>query len=647
MRIPWRKLLDAVVAVVNAVAPGKAQADPPKEPTADELWDRWDKRGPKLAFFVCALSILAHPSHAQQVDSACVAAVMANADTLARLHLPGAELYPTQRRSRDRINDVARARCTPVKPDTVQLTVHDTITMVVHDTLYLPAQGDSTRPDTLVTPPDTVPAPPDTVTPPDTTPPSLPPPASGVAELPRSVPTWPAGLASAACTDTVSGNAWQAAVNTATAGDVLCFSGVYLGTITLPNRPDSGWVVLRSLVSPVAPGTRVRPSDAQYLASIVATGTNAAIISDPKAHGWYLRELEVSTDPTLATLTIALIDLQTPPTVSGFARDLVFDRVYAHGWPARELRRCVSLQSASTAIINSWLDDCHEKGSDSQAIAGWSGPGPFLIENNHLAGSTETVMFGGADPKFAGVHPCDITMRRNHVYSPLAWKGVWTKKHLLELKNACRLLIERNVFDGSYLSAQGHALNFKSTNQGGTAAHRDQSTRDVTVRWNLIVNSAGALSLNGKGGNVNTDSVTRRVVFYENYADSLGGAYGLETRGVMILSGARDVHMIRNVWLAPPGQVNSYTGSDFSTSNTATHLTIDGDVLTRGKYLLSGCWTAVCTPGLSMRAALIGSGTVPALFTGQYPDLTAALAAGYGVSRATIDAAVAGVVIHP
>ena len=39
---------------------------------------------------------------------------------------------------------------------------------------------------------------------------------------------------------------------------------------------------------------------------------------------------------------------------------------------------------------------------------------------------------------------------------------------------------------------------------------------------------------NGKGGNVATDSVTRRVLVAANYADSLG-LFNIESRGVMLL----------------------------------------------------------------------------------------------------------------
>jgi hypothetical protein len=133
-------------------------------------------------------------------------------------------------------------------------------------------------------------------------------------------------------------------------------------------------------------------------------------------------------------------------STSQLGHGFVFDRVYIHGQSSTNLIRCVALNSIRTAIINSWIADCHSRGFDSQAIAGWTGPGPFLIENNYLEGAGENVMFGGADPRIQGLVPSDITIRRNHFYKPTSWKGVWTVKNLFELKCARRLLIEGYVF---------------------------------------------------------------------------------------------------------------------------------------------------------------------------------------------------------
>ena len=108
--------------------------------------------------------------------------------------------------------------------------------------------------------------------------------------------------------------------------------------------------------------------------------------------------------------------------------DLVIDRCYIHGNPTADLSRGVALNSARTDIVNSCISDCHGLGFDTQAIAGWNGPGPFNIVNNYLEAAGENVLFGGADPKIPNLVPADIEFRNNHCAKPLRWKeGILAK----------------------------------------------------------------------------------------------------------------------------------------------------------------------------------------------------------------------------
>ena len=109
------------------------------------------------------------------------------------------------------------------------------------------------------------------------------------------------------------------------------------------------------------------------------------------------------------------------------------------------------------------LADFKEVGADSQALAGWNGPGPFKIVNNYLEGAGENLMFGGSDPSIVNLVPSDIEIRHNHFSKPLSWRvedpsyagTPWMVKNLLELKNARRVLIEGNLFEHSWRHAQG------------------------------------------------------------------------------------------------------------------------------------------------------------------------------------------------
>ncbi len=181
-------------------------------------------------------------------------------------------------------------------------------------------------------------------------------------------------------------------------------------------------------------------------------------------------------------------------TLASVPSDLVLDRLYIHGQTTTNTSRCVALNSARTQISDSSLDECHGKGFDSQAIWGGNGPGPFKIVNNTLRGAGENIMFGGSDPAIPGLVPSDIEIRRNYIHTPLSWKGVWTKKNLVELKNAVRVLIEGNVFDGSWPDGQsGGAITLMGTNQGGGC--RWCRVTDITLRRNLVRNNASGLTV--------------------------------------------------------------------------------------------------------------------------------------------------------
>ena len=147
-------------------------------------------------------------------------------------------------------------------------------------------------------------------------------------------------------------------------------------------------------------------------------------------------------------------------------------------------------------MVDSWLGDCHSNVSDSQAIVGWNGPGPFLIQNNHLEAGHEVIMFGGGGVTMQNVSPSDITIRGNHIMRPSSWKGVWQVKNLIESKHARRMLIEGNVIENTWADAQaGFAFVMKSENQDGDTPWTQ--TTDITIRYNRIRNVGGVLQPRG------------------------------------------------------------------------------------------------------------------------------------------------------
>lgn len=332
-------------------------------------------------------------------------------------------------------------------------------------------------------------------------------PSAGVAapELPRTYVNT-ALVAPTGKTVTVrAGDNLQKAIDAARPGDVLLLQAgaTFIGNFTLPEKSGSDWITIRSSASDAslpAAGTRATPRFASAMPKIVSPNVMPALATEPSAHHYRLIGLEITTRPHQG-YAYNIIELgsegKAQRTLSRVPHNLILDRLYVHGGASLDIRRCVALNSAMTAIIDSWLADCHGRGFDSQAILGWNGPGPFKIVNNHLEGAGENIMFGGSDPAIPNLVPSDIEIRRNYVYKPMSWKGRWSVKNLFELKNARRVLVEGNVFENNWADAQtGFAILMKSVNQDGSAPW--SQTSDVTFQYNIVRRVSGGISLAGR-----------------------------------------------------------------------------------------------------------------------------------------------------
>jgi hypothetical protein len=182
----------------------------------------------------------------------------------------------------------------------------------------------------------------------------------------------------------------------------------------------------------------------------------------------------------------------------------------------------LALNSKSTAVVDSYFADFKEVGADSQAIAGWAGPGPYRILDSYLEGAGENVMFGGADPVIANVVPADIEIRGNHFFKPRRWQighpdytgTPWSIKNLLELKNARRVLIVGNLLQNSWPHAQtGFGVLFTVRNQDGTAPW--SAVQDVTFACNHVWDVENGINISATDDN-HSSQETQRVLVVNN-----------------------------------------------------------------------------------------------------------------------------------
>lgn len=303
----------------------------------------------------------------------------------------------------------------------------------------------------------------------------------------------------------VAGGNLQAAIDSAKPGDAveLARGATFTGHFTLPNKGSAAaWIVVRPGPGTALPpeGTRMTPALAASLAlpKIVTPDYQAAVLTALGSHHYRLVGVEITVALTapfnygLVLLGSGEVDQHSMATV---AHDLVLDRVYVHGASVTSLSRCVALNSGATAIVDSYLSECHAEGQDAQAIAGWNGPGPYRIANNYLEGSGENIIFGGADPAIPNLVPADIEIRQNHIAKPTSWRGGrWLIKNLIEIKSAQRVLIEGNVLEHNWAHGQeGAGLLLWSVNQGGNAPWT--ATQDITIRRTIMRNVGAGVVL--------------------------------------------------------------------------------------------------------------------------------------------------------
>lgn len=555
-----------------------------------------------------ASAAISAPSLVPVLDSACLTYWGVQLDTLAKVHLATTKLTAYQKRARARL-------------DSLMLNVVCT---------------DSVPPDT--TPPDS--------TPPDTTPPATvtdTTPVAGVA-MPAVFLNFP--YPTATRTYTVTSNL-QTALDTAKRGDELRLSGTFTGNYTVSSCA-SGWIVVRTLGSHVpALGTRITPTDAASSAKVITATSQPAIKATSAACGWRFVGLDIGLSASVSTAPNPHYGVMI---LERGAKRIVLDRVYLHGTATDSLIRTLAMHSDSTQVSDSWLSDAHAVGYDAQAIWGGEGNGPYKIINNHLEASGENVLFGGNAPSVLGTVPSDIEVRGNYFLKPAAWRtnAPWLEKNLFELKNARRVLVTHNIFDGSWPDGQsGHAMIFMSSNQGGNC--RLCRVTDVTFRRNKIINVGAGPTVSPHGdltnGLVGVDTLTRRIAFVMNVIDV--GTYAGDKRGFTILSGVTTTVIDSNV-------ISGTIGGGSWYHEGGTPCTIRANTVKRGQYFWifkSGSGEGTATLSAACPVLTFTNNVLVGAANGStYPATTTVVASEGALAvlvRAKVDTATTGVIRTP
>ena len=321
------------------------------------------------------------------------------------------------------------------------------------------------------------------------------------------------------------GDDLQARLDAAHCGDLILLDAdaVFTRNIKLPAKRCDGWISLRTDTPLPPPGRRMTPAEAGSLAKIISPNANPALTTAPGAHHYRISGVELSVQPGVKTnYGIVQLGLGTESSVEQLPHHIVLDRIYVHGQAALNVSRCVALNDVESAIIDSYLSECHGKGFDTQGVGGWNGPGPFKIDNNYIEGAGQNIMFGGADSRIPNLVPSDIVISRNHLFKPLAWMPdrTWTVKNTLELKNAQRVLIEGNVLENCWSDAQsGFAIVMFSVNQRHGAPW--STVQDITIRNNTLHNVTSGMNISAGDSDA---TPAARFLITNNLIDELGAA---------------------------------------------------------------------------------------------------------------------------
>src|SRR5215208_1152401 len=343
----------------------------------------------------------------------------------------------------------------------------------------------------------------------------------------------------------------QAAINAAQPGDTIVVQAgaTFIDGFVLPLKSGTGEIVIQSSrMSELPEGVRVNPSQSALFAKVQTSNVEPIIRTAAGAHHYRFQGIEFST----SNASVKVYDLirfgegrAEQKTLDSVPHHLVIDRCYIHGFDTQDVQRGISLNSAESTITNSYISEIHGVGYDTQAIDGWSGPGPYHIINNYLEAAGENILFGGADPGIPNLVPSDIEIRRNYVFKPLSWKvghptyagKHWTVKNILELKNARNVIIDGNVFENCWTDGQtGIPILFTVRNQEGSAPW--SIIENVTFSNNIVKGAEGALNLLGSD-NEKPSQRSSGLVIANNLFTDIKGPF-------LTLNGYNNVSILHN-----------------------------------------------------------------------------------------------------
>jgi len=365
-----------------------------------------------------------------------------------------------------------------------------------------------------------------------------------------------AARAGAAIVNVPAGGDLQGALNAAQAGDTinLAAGATYTGNFHLAPNAGPAWITVQSsaIGSLPGPGSRVSPDQAAAMPKIVTPNSASALQITAGANYYHFIGIEFFAAPGIYIQDVIQVGNGTESSVDQLPHDIDFDRDYIHSDFPSGGKRGIALNGGSTTIQNCYISGLWSTWQDTQALAGWNGPGPYTITNNYLEAGTEIVAFGGAVPNIGGVVPSNILIKNNLFYKPLSWMPgnpsyagipVWVKNDI-EFKNAQNVTIDSNTFENNWKGAdqRGFFLLFNVRTELGQVPWA--VVNDVKVINNVFRHSACGIDITGHDDDGSGSS--SNFLIQNNVWDDISGNWGSDGRWFQATGGANNITIDHN-----------------------------------------------------------------------------------------------------
>ncbi|HEY6991803.1 MAG TPA: RICIN domain-containing protein, partial [Bryobacteraceae bacterium] len=257
---------------------------------------------------------------------------------------------------------------------------------------------------------------------------------------------------------------------------------------------------------------------------------------------------------------------------------------------------------------------------DTQALAGWNGPGPYTITNNYLEAGTEIVAFGGAATSIAGVVPSNIAIKGNLFYRPLSWMPgspsyagipVWVKNDI-EFKNAQDVTIDSNTFENNWRGAdqRGFFLLFNVRTEWGQVPWA--VVNNVKVTNNIFRHSAAGIDITGHDDD-GSGSASNFLIQNNVWEDINGNNWGGDGRWFQATSGANNVTVDHNTVFQTGFILIFDVGQEHNVNFTNNIVQVGWDVAGNGAGIGISALNAYDVGGIFSNNVLVGASS------SQYP----------------------------